>query len=177
MAKNQKFALPNLDELDSMVQSSIAEDGSTVVKQMKPLTLALYKWIKSMGWEDSMDIADDENSAQFSFTITSSDEDKEFKCFFNTDEESSIITLCIYYFDDEVDGEKVGAAMHAVLEKNLSCVTGQFQIVDEFKTLRYFAAINFANTAPNYRLLNTLFNDGNYQMESFIDNFIEVSMQ
>ncbi len=177
MAKNQKSALPNLDELDSMVQSSIAEDGSTVVKQMKPLTLALYKWIKSMGWEDSMDIADDENSAQFSFTITSSDEDKEFKCFFNTDEESSIITLCIYYFDDEVDGEKVGAAMHAVLEKNLSCVTGQFQIVDEFKTLRYFAAINFANTAPNYRLLNTLFNDGNYQMESFIDNFIEVSMQ
>ena len=177
MAKNQKSALPNLDELDSMVQSSIAEDGSTVVKQMKPLTLALYKWIKSMGWEDSMDIADDENSAQFSFTITSSDEDKEFKCFFNTDEESSIITLCIYYFDDEVDGEKVGAAMHAVLEKNLSCVTGQFQIVDEFKTLRYFAAINFANTAPNYRLLNALFNDGNYQMESFIDNFIEVSMQ
>jgi hypothetical protein len=177
MAKNQKSALPNLDELDSMVQTSIAEDGSTVVKQMKPLTLALYKWIKSMGWEDSMDIADDENSAQFSFTITSSDEDKEFKCFFNTDEESSIITLCIYYFDDEVDGEKVGAAMHAVLEKNLSCVTGQFQIVDEFKTLRYFAAINFANTAPNYRLLNTLFNDGNYQMESFIDDFIEVSMQ
>jgi len=84
MAKNQKSALPNLDELDSMVQTSIAEDGSTVVKQMKPLTLALYKWIKSMGWEDSMDIADDENSAQFSFTITSSDEDKEFKCFFNT---------------------------------------------------------------------------------------------
>jgi hypothetical protein len=177
MAKNQKPALPNLDELDSMVQSSIAEDGSAVVKQMKPLTLALYKWIKSMGWEDSMDIADDENSAQFSFTITSSDEDKEFKCFFNADEESSIITLCIYYFDDEVDGEKVGAAMHAVLEKNLSCVTGQFQMVDEFKTLRYFAAINFANTAPNYRLLNTLFNDGNYQMESFIDDFIEVSMQ
>ena len=177
MAKNQKSASPNLDELDSMVQSSIAEDGSTVVKQMKPLTLALYKWIKSMGWEDSMDIADDENSAQFSFTITSSDEDKEFKCFFNTDEESSIITLCIYYFDDEVDGEKVGTAMHAVLEKNLSCVTGQFQIVDEFKTLRYFAAINFAGTTPNYRLLNSLFNDGNYQMESFIDDFIEVSMQ
>jgi hypothetical protein len=177
MAKNQKPALPNLDELDSMVQSSIAVDGSVVVKQMKPLTLALYKWIKSMGWEDTMDIADDENSAQFSFTITSSDEDKKFKCFFNSDEESSIITLCIYYFDDEVDGEKVGAAMHAVLEKNLSCVTGQFQIVDEFKTLRYFAAINFANTAPNYRMLNTLFNDGNYQMESFIDDFIEVSMQ
>jgi hypothetical protein len=177
MAKNQKSGLPNLDELDSMMQSSIAEDGSVVVKQMKPLTLALYKWIKSMGWEDSMDIADDENSAQFSFTITSSDEDKEFKCFFNTDEESSIITLCIYYFDDEVDGEKVGAAMHAVLEKNLSCVTGQFQMVDEFKTLRYFAAINFANTAPNYPMLNTLFNDGNYQMESFIDDFIEVSMQ
>ena len=176
MAKNQKPALPNLDELDSMVQSSIAEDGSAVVKQMKPLTLALYKWIKSMGWEDTMDIADDENSAQFSFTITSSDEDKEFKCFFNTDEESSIITLCIYYFDDEVDEEKIGAAMHAVLEKNLSCVTGQFQIVDEFKTLRYFAAINFANTAPNYRLLNTLFNDGNYQMESFIDDFIEAAM-
>ena len=177
MTKNQKSELPNLDELDSMMQSSIAEDGSAVVKQMKPLTLALYKWIKSMGWEDSMDIADDENSAQFSFTITSSDEDKEFKCFFNTDEESSIITLCIYYFDDEVDEEKIGAAMHAVLEKNLSCVTGQFQIVDEFKTLRYFAAINFANTAPNYRLLNTLFNDGNHQMESFIDDFIEVSMQ
>jgi len=177
MAKNQKSPVPSLDELDSMVQNSIAEDGSVVVKQMKPLTLALYKWVKSMDWEDSIDIADDENSAQFSFAITSSDEDKEFKCFFNTDEESSIATLCIYYFDGEVDESKVEAAMRSVLEKNLSCVTGQFQIVDEFKTLRYFAAINFAGTTPNYRLLNGLFNDGNYQMESFIDDFIEVSMQ
>ena len=177
MTKKQKSPAPSLDELDSMVQSSIAEDGSIVVKQMKPLTLALYKWVKSMNWEDSIDIADDENSAQFSFTITSSDEDKEFKCFFNTDEENSIITFCIYYLDDEVDPEKVRAAMHAVLEKNLSCVTGQFQMVDEFKKLRYFAAINFANTTPNYHLLIRLFNDGNYQMESFIDDFIEVSMQ
>jgi hypothetical protein len=177
MTKNQKSSIPSLDELDSMMQTSTAEDGSVVVKQMKPLTLALYKWVKSMGWEDSIDIADDENSAQFSFTITSSDEDKEYKCYFNTDEQSSIITLCIYYFDDEVDGEKTGAAMHAVLEKNLSCVTGQFQIVNEFKTLRYFAAINFSNTTPNYHLLNNLFNDGNYQMESFIDDFIEASMQ
>jgi len=177
MANNQNSPAPNLDELESMIQSSVAEDGSIVVKQMKPLTLALYKWVKSMGWEDSIDIADDENSAQFSFTITSSDEDKQFKCFFNTDEESSIITFCIYYFDDQVDEEKAGAAMHAVLEKNLSCVTGQFQLIDEYKTLRYFAGINFANTAPNYRLLNSLFNDGNYQMESFIDDFIEVAMQ
>jgi hypothetical protein len=176
MAKNQKPPVPNLDDLASMSQSAVAEDGSIVVKQMKPLTLALYKWIKSMGWEDSIDIADDENSAQFSFTITSSDEDKEFKCFFNTDEESSVVTLCIYYFDDEIDSDKVVAAMHSVLEKNLSCVTGQFQMVDDFKTLRYFAAINFANTTPNYRLLNSLFNDGNYQMESFIDDFIEASM-
>jgi hypothetical protein len=177
MANNQNSPAPNLDDLESMIQSSVAEDGSIVVKQMKPLTLALYKWVKSMGWEDSIDIADDENSAQFSFTITSSDEDKQFKCFFNTDEESSVITFCIYYFDDQVDEEKAGAAMHAVLEKNLSCVTGQFQLIDEYKTLRYFAGINFANTAPNYRLLNSLFNDGNYQMESFIDDFIEVAMQ
>jgi len=177
MANNQNSPAPNLDELESMIQSSVAEDGSIVVKQMKPLTLALYKWVKSMGWEDSIDIADDENSAQFSFTITSSDEDKQFKCFFNTDEESSVITFCIYYFDDQVDEEKAGVAMHAVLEKNLSCVTGQFQLIDEYKTLRYFAGINFANTAPNYRLLNSLFNDGNYQMESFIDDFIEVAMQ
>jgi hypothetical protein len=177
MANNQNSPAPNLDELESMIQSSVAEDGSIIVKQMKPLTLALYKWVKSMGWEDSIDIADDENSAQFSFTITSSDEDKQFKCFFNTDEESSVITFCIYYFDDQVDEEKAGAAMHAVLEKNLSCVTGQFQLIDEYKTLRYFAGINFANTAPNYRLLNSLFNDGNYQMESFIDDFIEVAMQ
>ena len=177
MANNQNSPAPNLDDLESMIQSSVAEDGSIVVKQMKPLTLALYKWVKSMGWEDSIDIADDENSAQFSFTITSSDEDKQFKCFFNTDEESSVITFCIYYFDDQVDEEKAGAAMHAVLEKNLSCVTGQFQLIDEYKTLRYFAGINFANTAPNYRLLNSLFNDGNYQMESFIDDFIEVAIQ
>jgi hypothetical protein len=177
MANNQNSPAPNLDDLESMIQSSVAEDGSIVVKQMKPLTLALYKWVKSMGWEDSIDIADDENSAQFSFTITSSDEDKQFKCFFNTDEENSVVTFCIYYFDDQVDEEKAGAAMHAVLEKNLSCVTGQFQLIDEYKTLRYFAGINFANTVPNYRLLNSLFNDGNYQMESFIDDFIEVAMQ
>ena len=177
MAKNQISTIPNLDDLTSMSQSTVAEDGTIVIKQMKPLTLALYKWVKSMGWEDSIDIADDENSAQFSFTITSSDEDKEFKCFFNTDEDNSVVTFCIYYFDDQVNEEKAGAAMHAVLEKNLSCVTGQFQLIDEYKTLRYFAGINFANTAPNYRLLNSLFNDGNYQMESFIDDFIEVAMQ
>ena len=176
MAKNQISTIPNLDDLTSMSQSTVAEDGTIVIKQMKPLTLALYKWVKSMGWEDSMDIADDENSAQFSFTITSSDEDKEFKCFFNTDEENSVATFCIYYFDDQVNEEKAGAAMHAVLEKNLSCVTGQFQLIDEYKTLRYFAGINFTNTAPNYRLLNNLFNDGNYQMESFIDDFLAIAM-
>ena len=176
MAKNQISTIPNLDDLTSMSQSTVAEDGTIVIKQMKPLTLALYKWVKSMGWEDSIDIADDENSAQFSFTITSSDEDKEFKCFFNTNEDNSVVTFCIYYFDDQVNEEKAGAAMHAVLEKNLSCVTGQFQLIDEYKTLRYFTGINFTNTAPNYRLLNNLFNDGNYQMESFIDNFIEVAM-
>jgi hypothetical protein len=176
MTKNQKNPVLNLDELDSMVQTSIAEDGTVVVKQMKPLTLALYKWVKSMNWEDSIDIADDENSAQFSFAITSSDEDREFKCFFNTNEESSVITFCIYYLDDEIDTEKIEFAMHAILEKNLSCVTGQFQMVDEFKTLRYFAAINFANTTPHYQLLNVLFNDGNYQMESFLDDFIKISM-
>ena len=176
MANNQNSPVPNLDDLESMIQSSVAEDGSIVVKQMKPLTLALYKWVKSMGWEDSIDIADDENSAQFSFTITSSDEDKEFKCFFNTDEDNSVVTFCIYYFDDQVNEEKAGAAMHAVLEKNLSCVTGQFQLIDEYKTLRYFSGINFTNTVPNYRFLSSLFNDGNYQMESFIDDFLAIAM-
>jgi hypothetical protein len=48
MANNQNSPAPNLDELESMIQSSVAEDGSIVVKQMKPLTLALYKWVKSM---------------------------------------------------------------------------------------------------------------------------------
>ena len=90
-----------------LTQTEVREDGTVISKRVKPLTYSLMNWIKRYkNLPDTIDIADDEDSAQFEISVPSFDGDFSYSCYFNTDEENGFIMFYMYYFDDLISKEK-----------------------------------------------------------------------
>jgi len=171
-----------------LTQSEELEDGTIVNKKVKPLTYSLMSWVKRyMNLPDTINIAEDENSAQFEISIPSPDEDFSYSCFFETDEENGLIKFYIYYFEDQIPKNKENKVKNLILDQNLQCLTGQFQIVDSEsgKFIRYYTGISVKDIAsedPNYsgefqispRLFKNIFDDGSIYMNIFIGEFKEL---
>jgi len=170
-----------------MTQIEIDEEGKTISKKVKPLTYSLMSWVKrTMKLEDTIDISDDENSSQWSVNVPSLDNEFEFKSLFYVDEIQGLILFYIDYFNESVEKSRITKAKNFILEKNLLCGTGQFQLIESEEGdiyLRYLSGISvkgIASENPNYsgefqispKLYDNMFKDGFDVMNSVTDEFI-----
>ena len=168
-----------------LTQLDTKPDGTIVRKKVKPLTYALMTWVKSNEWEDTIDISEDENSAQLAIDVPSVDEEYTFTSYFNTYETEGIITLCIYPVDCQIPKGKLSAVKELILTNNCSCVIGQIQLLEDNKSIRYYTAINLSGIASkdqNYtgevqihpQLIANMFKSGFDDMNAFFEEYIGV---
>jgi len=165
-----------------LIQTEVGENGTAVTKRVKPLTYSLMSWVKHyMNLPDTIDIADDEDSAQFEISVPSPDEDFSYSCYFNTDEENGFIMFYMYYFDDLIPEEREEEVKNLVLDSNLNCMTGQLQIMESQagKSIRYCSGIcvkGIASEDPDYSgefqispmLYQNMFEGGIHFMNIFV---------
>lgn len=145
----------DLPQVFPMTQMSQNEEGETVVRRVKPLTYALMAFVKVfLDEDDTMDIADDENSAVWGYSV--SVDDDELEAFITTDEEECLISLDIYFGSFDVPKKTLAAINELIVAKNFAIPVGQLQTMyDEGKCLiRYHNAIDVSGIAsddPEYR--------------------------
>ena len=160
------------------VQIETVEQPLETLSQLQPITYALMRWAKSLGFQDSIEIDPDGNGAQWELTVESSNSKIEYQCFFNTFEESGLITMSIYYLDHEIPAKNLSKAKDLILQSNLNCFVGQFQLANEDKFLRYYSAVDLEDIeAIDPRLIGNLFHAGNQFMGGFIDQFIKIAIK
>ena len=160
------------------VQIETVEQPLETLSQLQPITYALMRWAKSLGFQDSIEIDPDGNGAQWELTVESSNSKIEYQCFFNTFEESGLITMSIYYLDHEIPAKNLSKAKDLILQSNLNCFVGQFQLANEDKFLRYYSAVDLEDIeAIDPRLIGNMFHAGNQFMGGFIDQFIKVAIK
>jgi hypothetical protein len=160
------------------VQIETFDQPLETLSQLQPITYALMRWAKSLGFQDSIEIDPDGNGAQWELTVESSNSKIEYQCFFNTFEESGLITMSIYYLDHEIPAKNLSKAKDLILQSNLNCFVGQFQLANEDKFLRYYSAVDLEDIeAIDPRLIGNMFHAGNQFMGGFIDQFIKIAIK
>ena len=160
------------------VQIETFQQPLETLSQLQPITYALMRWAKSLGFQDSIEIDPDGNGAQWELTVESSNSKIEYQCFFNTFEESGLITMSIYYLDHEIPAKNLSKAKDLILQSNLNCFVGQFQLANEDKFLRYYSAVDLEDIeAIDPRLIGNMFHAGNQFMGGFIDQFIKIAIK
>jgi len=160
------------------VQIETVDQPLETLSQLQPITYALMRWAKSLGFQDSIEIDPDGNGAQWELTVESSNSKIEYQCFFNTFEESGLITMSIYYLDHEIPAKNLSNAKDLILQSNLNCFVGQFQLANEDKFLRYYSAVDLEDIeAIDPRLIGNMFHAGNQFMGGFIDQFIKIAIK
>ena len=160
------------------VQIETFQQPLETLSQLQPITYALMRWAKSLGFQDSIEIDPDGNGAQWELTVESSNSKIEYQCFFNTFEESGLITMSIYYLDHEIPAKNLSKAKDLILQSNLNCFVGQFQLANEDKFLRYYSAVDLEDIeAIDPRLIGNMFHAGNQFMGGFIDQFIKIAIR
>ena len=160
------------------VQIETFDQPLETLSQLQPITYALMRWAKSLGFQDSIEIDPDGNGAQWELTVESSNSKIEYQCFFNTFEESGLITMSIYYLDHEIPAKNLSKAKDLILQSNLNCFVGQFQLANDDKFLRYYSAVDLEDIeAIDPRLIGNMFHAGNQFMGGFIDQFIKIAIK
>jgi len=160
------------------VQIETVDQPLETLSPLQPITYALMRWAKSLGFQDSIEIDPDGNGAQWELTVESSNSKIEYQCFFNTFEESGLITMSIYYLDHEIPAKNLSKAKDLILQSNLNCFVGQFQLANEDKFLRYYSAVDLEDIeAIDPRLIGNMFHAGNQFMGGFIDQFIKIAIK
>ena len=160
------------------VQIETFDQPLETLSQLQPITYALMRWAKSLGFQDSIEIDPDGIGAQWELTVESSNSKIEYQCFFNTFEESGLITMSIYYLDHEIPAKNLSKAKDLILQSNLNCFVGQFQLANEDKFLRYYSAVDLEDIeAIDPRLIGNMFHAGNQFMGGFIDQFIKIAIK
>jgi hypothetical protein len=137
-----------------------------------------------MNLPDTIDISENENSAEWVIDVPSLDQTFEFKAIFETYEETGLIRFFIYYFEASISDDIIDSVNEFILQKNFYCPTGQLQILDngQVRFLRYVSGISVSGIAsedPNYsgdfqinpKLFDNMFIDGFNFMNEVIEEF------
>ena len=122
-----------------LTQMEMKEDGTSIVKRVRPLTYALMTFVKNILNEpDTIDITDDEMEGEWNYRF-STDDDAVYNLYINTYEQSEIITLDVYA--STIDTELVDEVLvnGFIVEANLNLAIGQIQKISN--TLRFHASI------------------------------------
>jgi hypothetical protein len=120
-------------------QVEMKDDGTSIVKRVRPLTYALMTFVKNILNEpDTINISDDEMEGEWNYRF-SVDGEGSYNLYLNTYEETEIVTLDVYSstIDTElVDEELVNGF---VVAANLNLAIGQIQKITN--TLRFHSSL------------------------------------
>jgi hypothetical protein len=123
-----------------LTQMEMKEDGTSIVKRVRPLTYALMTFVKNILNEpDTINISDDEMEGEWSHSF-SIDDDTEYTLYINTYEANELITLDVYV--STVDTELVDEASvnEFIVAMNLYLKIGQIQKLKN-NSIRFHASI------------------------------------
>jgi hypothetical protein len=179
--KNDNKTKGKIPDVIPMTQIAQTEDGQAVVKRVRPLTYALLTFVKSiLNMEDTVDISDDESSAQWGIEISIGEE--KLTASFITFEDDCLITFDIYFGQFSLSPKQLKDIEHFIIETNNKLIIGHIQIADDY--IRYHSSIDVSGIAsddPEYsgphvippQLLANMFEYGNDVAERFSKELAE----
>jgi len=133
---------PNEQDIPPVIpltQMEMKEDGTSVIKRVRPLTYALMTFVKNILNEpDTINISDDELEGEWNYRFSMED-DAVYNLYINTYEETEIVTLDVYV--STIDTELVDEVLvnGFIVGANLNLAIGQIQKISN--TLRFHASI------------------------------------
>lgn len=147
---NNQYSIPPVIPLTQM---EMKEDGTSIVKRVRPLTYALISFIKNiLNQPDTVNISDDEMESEWNYQFTQDeDSDNVYSLFFNTYEENKTVTLDIYLPNLNTDALDEDLLNSFILQTNLQLKIGQIQQVNNTLRFHYSLALEgIASEDPEY---------------------------
>ena len=135
----------NIPPITPLTQMDVKEDGTSIVKRVRPLTYALMTFVKNILNEpDTINISDDEMEGEWNHKF-SIDDDTIYNLYINTYEEKELITLDVYV--STIDTELVDEVLvnEFIVAVNLYLKIGQIQKINN--SLRFRASISVEGIA------------------------------
>jgi hypothetical protein len=175
--------LNSIPEVIPMTQTSFDGNGEIVTRKVKPLTYALISFVKvNLGLKDTVDISEDELSAEWRLEYDFDDEKFNILISINVNEESGIISLDIYPTKFQINNLNPDYLVNFIIEKNIDLISGQFQSKNGH--FRYHSSIDvegIASDDPKYtgphlihpQLIVNMFNYGQSAIGNAINEFNE----
>jgi hypothetical protein len=122
-----------------LTQMEMKEDGTSIVKRVRPLTYALITFVKNiMNEPDTINISDDEMEGEWNYNF--SIDDTVHNLFFNTYEEKELITLDVYVSTVDLELVDEASVNEFIVSFNLQLKIGQIQKLNN-NSIRFHASI------------------------------------
>ena len=122
-----------------LTQMEMKEDGTSIVKRVRPLTYALITFVKNiMNEPDTINISDDEMEGEWNYNF--SIDDTVHNLFFNTYEEKELITLDVYVSTVDLELVDEASVNEFIVSFNLQLKIGQIQALNN-NSIRFHASI------------------------------------
>jgi len=141
----------NIPPVTPLTQMDMKEDGTSIVKRVRPLTYALMTFVKNILNEpDTINISDDEMEGEWNYKF-SIDDDTVYNLYINTYEEQELITLDVYV--STIDTELVDEVLvnGFIVAVNLYLKIGQIQKINNSLRFRASLAVEgIASQEKNY---------------------------
>jgi len=130
-----------------LTQMEMTEDGTSIVKRVRPLTYALMTFVKNILNEpDTINISDDEMEGEWNYRF-SLDDDAVYNLYINTYEETEIVTLDVYVSTIDTEFLDEELVTEFIVATNLNLALGQIQRISS--SLRFHASIALEGIASS----------------------------
>ena len=145
MSSQEKKSKYNIPPVIPLTQMEMKDDGTSIVKRVRPLTYSLMTFVKNILEEpDTINISDSEMEGEWNYQF-SYDDDGVYNLFFNTYEETEVVTLDVYASNIDTQNIDVDLINGFIVQTNLQLSIGQVQHVNN--TLRFHASMSLEGIA------------------------------
>ena len=149
MSKKIEATENDIPQVIPLTQMEIKEDGTSIIKRVRPLTYSLITFVKNiLSKPDTIDISDDEMNGEWHYRFSLDDDgadDAVYNLYINTYEKSELITLDVYV--STINTELIDETLvnEFIVNANLYLAIGQIQKVRN--TLRFHASVAVSGLA------------------------------
>jgi hypothetical protein len=149
MSKKIEATENNIPQVIPLTQMEMKEDGTSIIKRVRPLTYSLITFVKNiLSKPDTIDISDDEMNGEWHYRFSLDDDgadDAVYNLYINTYEKSELITLDVYV--STINTELIDETLvnEFIVNANLYLAIGQIQKVRS--TLRFHASVAVSGLA------------------------------
>jgi hypothetical protein len=149
MSKKIEATENNIPQVIPLTQMEMKEDGTSIIKRVRPLTYSLITFVKNILHKpDTVDVSDGEMNGEWHYRFSvddDGDDDAIYNLYINTYEKSELITLDVYV--STINTELIDETLvnEFIVNANLYLAIGQIQKVRN--TLRFHASVAVSGLA------------------------------